>query len=54
MWSLGESAFEKLTGYTSDEIIGHTPRWKSGVQDTAFYSGLWQTILDGAFGAESW
>jgi len=41
-------AFEKLTGYTSDEIIGHTPRlWKSGVQDTAFYSGLWQTILDG-------
>ena len=35
----------KLYGYTSDEIIGHTPRlWKSGVQDTAFYSGLWQTI----------
>ncbi len=41
-------AFEKLTGYTSDEIIGHTPRlWKSGVQDTAFYHEMWQTILAG-------
>ncbi len=41
-------AFTQMTGYTSAEAIGQTPRiLKSGVQDQKFYEGLWQTILSG-------
>lgn len=41
-------AFTKLTGYQLSEVIGETPRIvKSGVQDGAFYRGLWETILTG-------
>ena len=41
-------AFEKLTGYTSDEVKGKTPRiLKSGKQNDSFYEALWQVILDG-------
>ncbi|MEW6303221.1 MAG: PAS domain S-box protein [Verrucomicrobiota bacterium] len=41
-------AFEKLTGYSRDEVIGKTPRLlKSGVHDAEFYRELWTTILGG-------
>ncbi len=41
-------AFEKLTGYSSREVIGKTPRiLKSGVQPPEFYVNLWETILEG-------
>ncbi|HEY4491044.1 MAG TPA: PAS domain S-box protein, partial [Acidobacteriota bacterium] len=41
-------AFEKLTGFTKDEVIGKTPRiLKSGKYDQKYYKNLWQTILSG-------
>ena len=41
-------AFERITGYCSDEIIGHTPRiLKSGRQDDPYYKELWDTIKSG-------
>ena len=39
-------AFEMLTGYSCEEVIGRTPRMlKSGEQPPEFYRELWQTIL---------
>lgn len=41
-------AFEEVTGYPKEEIIGHTPRiLKSGLQPREFYQNLWDTILSG-------
>ena len=41
-------AFEKLTGYSSNEVMGKTPRiLKSGDKSQEFYEGLWKTILSG-------
>ena len=41
-------AFTAITGYGAAEVIGQNPRiLKSGEQDTAFYTDLWQTILRG-------
>jgi len=41
-------AFEKLTGYTADEVIDKTPKiLQSGVHDEEFYRNLWQTITAG-------
>ncbi len=41
-------AFERITGYRSDEALGLTPRIvKSGRQDRAFYEDLWRTITGG-------
>lgn len=41
-------AFEKLTGYKKEEVIGHpTKLLKSGLHDTNFYQKLWDTILSG-------
>ncbi len=41
-------AFEQITGYTSAEALGRTPRLvKSGCQDLGFYEDLWQTISAG-------
>jgi phosphoserine phosphatase RsbU/P len=41
-------AFEKTTGYSSEEIVGRTPALlKSGLHDARFYEGLWATLADG-------
>ncbi|MFQ5346186.1 MAG: PAS domain S-box protein, partial [Mariprofundus sp.] len=41
-------AFTRVTGYSSEEAIGQTPRLlKSGNQDAAFYEAMWKTITDG-------
>jgi diguanylate cyclase (GGDEF)-like protein/PAS domain S-box-containing protein len=38
-------AFTKLTGYSAAEVIGHNPSlFKSGRQDTLFYTTMWQSI----------
>ncbi|MBL0213061.1 MAG: PAS domain S-box protein [Myxococcales bacterium] len=41
-------AFERVTGYTRAEALGHNPRLlKSGQHDAAFYRVLWDTISSG-------
>ncbi|BAZ93076.1 hypothetical protein TspCOW1_20160 [Thiohalobacter sp. COW1] len=41
-------AFEQVTGYTRDTILGSTPRLlKSGKQGGSFYQALWGQILAG-------
>lgn len=41
-------AFEKITGFSSDEAIGKKPSvLKSGRHDKNFYKKLWDTILSG-------
>lgn len=41
-------AFTRMTGYTAEEVRGHTPRLlRSGQHDTGFYERLWQTISRG-------
>jgi len=41
-------AFETITGYSREEVIGQNPRiQKSGRHDEAFYQDLWDTIASG-------
>jgi PAS domain S-box-containing protein len=41
-------AFEKLTGYRAEEVVGKTPRFlRSTEHEAEFYERLWDTILDG-------
>ena len=41
-------AFEALTGYSQQEVVGHTPNMlKSGQQIPALYRELWETIRSG-------
>ncbi|MDO9263712.1 MAG: PAS domain S-box protein [Desulfosalsimonadaceae bacterium] len=41
-------AFEEVTGYIREEVIGQNPRiLKSGRQDVIFYQQLWETITSG-------
>jgi PAS domain S-box-containing protein len=41
-------AFERITGYRRDEILGQNPRvLKSGNHDDAFYRNMWDTLLRG-------
>lgn len=49
-------AFSDITGYTSEDIVGHTPRvLSSGQHDRVFYSAMWDTIKDtGAWQGEIW
>jgi len=44
-------AFEKISGYTHDEVIGHNPRMlKSGQHPPSFYQDMWSTLNHG----ETW
>ena len=41
-------AFEALTGYSRNELVGNTPRLlKSGEQSPEVYQDLWRTLLSG-------
>jgi PAS domain S-box-containing protein len=41
--------FTALTGYTSQEALGHTPRiLKSGVHPAEFFQDMWRALLSGA------
>jgi PAS domain S-box-containing protein len=41
-------AFERITGYTTSEVIGRNPRiLKSGRHDTAFYQQMWGALSHG-------
>ncbi|MFH2091215.1 MAG: cache domain-containing protein [Pseudomonadota bacterium] len=41
-------AFEKITGFSEQELIGKNPRiLKSGEHDELFYRQLWETIMTG-------
>jgi PAS domain S-box-containing protein len=41
-------AFEKVTGYTRDEVMGQTPRFlKSGKQEAGYYQAMWQALSQG-------
>jgi PAS domain S-box-containing protein len=41
-------AFEKMTGYSRNELLGRNPRiLKSGKHDELFYHELWETISSG-------
>jgi len=42
------SAFTRLTGYSSEEAIGQNPRiLNSGKHDASYYANLWKTIASG-------
>ena len=49
-------AFTKDTGYTAEEIVGHTPRMlKSGHHNAAFYQEMWQILgRTGMWQGEIW
>lgn len=41
-------AFERLSGYRAEEVVGKTPKYfSSGAQDAAFYANFWKTIVSG-------
>lgn len=50
------AAFTAITGYTSEEAVGQTPRLlSSGRQDKAFYKSMWECLNQtGAWKGEIW
>jgi diguanylate cyclase (GGDEF)-like protein/PAS domain S-box-containing protein len=49
-------AFEKMTGYSSDELVGRNPRiLHSGMQGDAFYADMWSKVnIRGMWEGELW
>lgn len=50
------SAFTASTGYTEEDVLGHTPQLlKSGRHDRGFYAAMWESILQhGTWQGECW
>lgn len=49
-------AFERVTGFTGQEVVGKTPRiLHSGRQDASFYADMWRTVgATGQWSGEIW
>jgi diguanylate cyclase (GGDEF)-like protein/PAS domain S-box-containing protein len=49
-------AFQELTGFSSDDALGKTPRiLRSGRQDRTFYTDMWKSVSEtGAWRGEMW
>ncbi|MDP1939811.1 MAG: EAL domain-containing protein [Gallionella sp.] len=49
-------AFQEISGYRTEDVIGHTPRiLKSNRHDDAFYQSMWSTLRDsGKWSGEVW
>ncbi len=49
-------AFQDITGYSSEEVLGKNPRiLSSGREDKAFYAAMWQQLLNtGSWSGEMW
>jgi diguanylate cyclase (GGDEF)-like protein/PAS domain S-box-containing protein len=49
-------AFQDITGYTSEEVLGKNPRiLSSGRQDKEFYTAMWQQLMNtGSWSGEMW
>lgn len=49
-------AFEKITGYSQEEVLGKNPRiLSSGRHDANFYAAMWQELLSkGVWSGEVW
>ncbi|BCG63484.1 MAG: hypothetical protein methR_P1200 [Methyloprofundus sp.] len=49
-------SFTKITGYSAEDVVGLTPKiLSSGRQDKAFYTAMWETILEaGSWQGEIW
>lgn len=50
------TAFTKITGYSTEEVVGKNPRiLQSGRQDTVFYAAMWKSINEnGTWEGEVW
>jgi len=45
---MSNPAFERVSGYTRDEVIGQNPRFlKSGLQTPWFYDAMWAALTNG-------
>ncbi|MBZ0097297.1 MAG: EAL domain-containing protein [Sulfuricella sp.] len=49
-------AFQEITGYSAEEVVGQNPRiLQSGRHDAAFYQAMWSALLDtGKWSGEVW
>ncbi len=49
-------AFSRITGYSTEEVLGQTPKlFASGKHDAAFYRQMWQALQeDGVWSGEIW
>ncbi|HEU0187082.1 MAG TPA: EAL domain-containing protein [Gallionellaceae bacterium] len=49
-------AFQDITGYSAEEVLGKNPRiLSSGRQDAAFYAAFWRALtVNGAWSGEIW
>lgn len=50
------NAFQAITGYRAEEVVGHNPRMlQSGQHDAAFYLAMWSALLNtGKWSGEVW